>query len=67
MSLNIIVRNRRTQKERTIQERGRAVLASYYRTECEHPEKFGLPGKPTKAEIKKAWSDDAKGDIDPSL
>ena len=65
--LNIIVRSKRTERERTIQERGRAILRNYYRTECESPEKFGLPDKPTKAEIKKAWERDARGDIDPTL
>lgn len=48
-------------------QRAKDILASYYRTECREPEKFGLPDKPTKAEIKKAWGDDARGDLDPTL
>ena len=66
MSLNIIVRDKRTEKERTIQERARAVLAHSYKRECDG-DQFNLPGIPTKQEFLKAWSDDAHGDIDPAL
>lgn len=67
MPLNIIIRSKRTHKERVIEQRGKDILANYYRTECESPEKFGLPGKPTKTQIKKAWADDARGDLNPNL
>ena len=70
MPINIIVRSKRSAREHTIVERGKAILRRYYETECKHPEKFKeneLPGKPSKKEILQAWSDDAKGDIDPSL
>ena len=70
MSINIIVRSKRSQREHTIVERAKSILARYYKTECEHPEKFKaneLPGKPSKKEILQAWSDDARGDVDPNL
>ena len=57
MALNIIVRSKRTEREHTIVERGKAILSRYYKTECEHPEKFKaneLPGKPSKKEILQA-------------
>jgi hypothetical protein len=66
MGLNIIIRDKRSQKERTIQERGRAMLKHFYSRECrgEYREDWC---KLSKAEAKRAWENDAKGDIDPAL
>ena len=64
--MNIIVRDKRTEKERTIQERGRDMLKHFYRRECrgEYREDWC---KVSKGEVKRAWEHDAKGDIDPAL
>jgi hypothetical protein len=61
--VNIIVRDKRSAKERTIQERGREILRHFYKRECEGERFWKVP----KAEVKRAWEHDAKGDIDPAL
>jgi hypothetical protein len=66
MSLNIIIRDKRSEKERTIEERGKGMMEHFYKRECrgEYREDWC---KVTKAEAKKAWEHDARGDIDPAL
>jgi hypothetical protein len=66
MGLNIIIRDKRSQKERTIQERGQAALKHFYGRECRGNFREDWC-KVSKAEALRAWSDDAKGDIDPAL
>ena len=63
MALNIIVRDKRSVKERTIQERGKAMLRHFYGRGC-NPKPLDWV-KVTKADVAQAWVDDAKGDIDP--
>jgi hypothetical protein len=66
MGLNIIIRDKRSEKERTIQERGVAMLKHFYARECRGNYREDWC-KVTKAEAKKAWEHDAGGDIDPAL
>lgn len=63
--LNIIVRDRRSLKARTIQERGKAMLRHFYERECDPKPTDWL--KVSKKDVTEAWADDAKGDIDPRL
>jgi hypothetical protein len=65
MGLNIIVRDKRSAKERTIQQRARAMLRHFYEREC-NPKPLDWC-KVTKKDVAQAWEHDAKGDIDPEL
>jgi hypothetical protein len=65
MGLNIIIRDKRSKKERTYEERGKAMLRHFYERECRN--ELGDFQKVTKGDVLEAWSDDAKGDIDPEL
>jgi hypothetical protein len=64
MALNIIIRDKRTEQRRVIQERAVAVLKHYYGREGKGKEEFL---KVSKAEVKRAWEHDAVGDIDPAI
>ena len=65
MGLNIIVREKRSDREKVIQERGKVMLRHFYQRECENKE--GDFTKITKRDVTRAWSDDARGDIDPAI
>ena len=65
MGLNIIIRDKRSLKERTYHERGRAMLRHFYERECNPKPDDWV--KVTKKDVAQAWSDDARGDIDPEL
>ena len=66
MPLNIIVRDRRSEQSKVIQQRGKDMLKHFYGRELSGEHRADWC-KVTKGEAKKAWADDAKGDIDPAI
>jgi len=66
MPINIIVRDRRSEQKRVIQQRGKDMLKHFYlRERGADREEFAK--FTSKEEVKRAWADDAKGDIDPAI
>jgi hypothetical protein len=66
MALNIIIKNKRTEREKVIEQRGKDMMRHFYGRELEGENRADWC-KVSKTEARRAWADDAKGDIDPAI
>jgi hypothetical protein len=67
MGLNIIIRDRRSDQKKVIQQRGVDMLKHFHERELQGEYREDWCKFASKEEIKRAWADDAKGDIDPAI
>lgn len=65
MSLNIIIKSGKSEDERLSQDNAKKILRQEYNTECREGSGSHDQRDFSKAQIRRAWEEDSKGNDDP--